>query len=188
MTVRELLWACSTARIRLEVTTAGKLRYNGPTEALDRLLPELREHRDELIEALSPHPDAPPTGWPYEQISVENRPGGEVVTTYRDGQGKLWIHTVWEHGSRWEAKPTPLAETPLSDMTDEQQQREVVSFRALNLEVELVHPDLGPFFLVPERTGQDRVELTPEDLVLLTTAKRAFPGSRWSELGSWAKN
>jgi hypothetical protein len=52
---------------------------------------------------------------------------------------------------------------------------DVESFRKLGVEVELKSP-LGTFWLVPARTGKDRMELTPEDAVTLANVVHVFGG------------
>jgi hypothetical protein len=59
---------------------------------------------------------------------------------------------------------------------------DVASFRAHGAEVCVAFPEVGPVWIVPARTGQDRRELLPEQLALLVNAVAALPGSRWVEL------
>ncbi len=49
------------------------------------------------------------------------------------------------------------------------------SFKKLGVEVELRSP-FGTFWLVPVRTGKDRLELTPEVIVVLTNVVHVFGG------------
>lgn len=52
---------------------------------------------------------------------------------------------------------------------------EAEAFRKLGLEVEMASP-FGTVWLVPERTGQDRFELTPEEMATLVDVVRLFGG------------
>jgi len=52
---------------------------------------------------------------------------------------------------------------------------DVESFRTLGVEVEIRSP-LGTFWLVPARTGKDRVEITPEDAITLVNVVHVFGG------------
>jgi hypothetical protein len=51
----------------------------------------------------------------------------------------------------------------------------VAGLKRLRLEVCIGSP-FGTFWLVPEPTGEDRLELTPEDVVHLSTIARLFGG------------
>ncbi len=55
---------------------------------------------------------------------------------------------------------------------------DVASFGQLGAEVCLLSPELGPVWIVPAPTGQDRRELTGEQLAFLVNACTALPGSR----------
>lgn len=55
---------------------------------------------------------------------------------------------------------------------------EVAAFKALKVAVRMRAPWCSDFWLVPERTGQDRLELTVDEAVTLVRLLDAFPGSR----------
>lgn len=52
---------------------------------------------------------------------------------------------------------------------------EAEAFRKLGLEVEIASP-FGTVWLVPERTGRERFELTPEEMATLVDVVRLFGG------------
>jgi hypothetical protein len=52
---------------------------------------------------------------------------------------------------------------------------DVASFARLGVEIECSSP-LGTFWLVPARTGQDRLEFTPEEAVVLVNIVQVFGG------------
>jgi hypothetical protein len=54
---------------------------------------------------------------------------------------------------------------------------DVASFRDLGAEVCLASPELGSVWIVAAPTGQDRRELTPEQLAVLVNACIALPGA-----------
>ncbi|HHH28953.1 MAG TPA: hypothetical protein ENK57_11500 [Polyangiaceae bacterium] len=68
------------------------------------------------------------------------------------------------------AEDTP----PLRGLTTE----DIESFKALRVEVCLSSEAFGEVWLVPEYTGQDRKEITPEHAATICRVLEAFPGSR----------
>ncbi len=56
-------------------------------------------------------------------------------------------------------------------------EQDIVSFKALGLEVCLQDEQVGEVWLVPAYTGQDRVELSVEHAALLAAVCSAFPGA-----------
>jgi len=74
--------------------------------------------------------------------------------------------------------PTSAADTaerpPLRGLTSE----DIDSFKALRAEVCLSSDAFGEVWLVPEYTGQDRKEITPEHAATICRVIEAFPGSR----------
>ena len=80
-----------------------------------------------------------------------------------------------------EPEPEPTAEPdPFRGLTTE----DLESFKALGVEVCLRSEALGEVWLVPERTGQDRKEITPELAATIVRVGSAFPGSRVVALNS----
>ena len=74
-----------------------------------------------------------------------------------------------------EAGPTePDDRPPLRGLTTE----DIESFKALRVEVCLSSEAFGEVWLVPEYTGQDRKEITPEHAATICRVIEAFPGSR----------
>jgi len=76
-----------------------------------------------------------------------------------------------------ELTPTSTESTellPLRGLTTE----DIESFKALGLEVCFRSEAFGELWLVPEYTGQDRQELSPEHAATVCHVLRAFPGSR----------
>jgi len=67
-----------------------------------------------------------------------------------------------------EERPTPRGLT-----TDD-----IDSFKALGVEVCIASEAIGEVWLVPEYTGKDRKELTPEHAATICRVVEAFPGSR----------
>ena len=55
---------------------------------------------------------------------------------------------------------------------------DIASFKALGVSVCLRSEDLGEVWLVPEYTGKDRRELTPEHAATIHRVLEAFPGSK----------
>lgn len=55
---------------------------------------------------------------------------------------------------------------------------DIESFKALRVEVCLSSEAFGEVWLVPEYTGQDRKEITPEHAATICRVLEAFPGSR----------
>jgi hypothetical protein len=51
---------------------------------------------------------------------------------------------------------------------------DIASFKALDAEVHFEHPEWGEFWLVPEYTDQDRLEITPEHISRVSAALRTF--------------
>lgn len=68
--------------------------------------------------------------------------------------------------------PSDAADVPSPGLT----QADIDSFRALGAEVRFEHPEWGNFWLVPEYTEQDRLEITPEHIAKVSAALRAFGG------------
>lgn len=63
----------------------------------------------------------------------------------------------------------PESAVPLTDA-------DIASFKALGAEVRFEHPEWGEFWLVPEYTQQDRLEITPEHIAKVSAALRTFGG------------
>ena len=89
------------------------------------------------------------------------------------------------HEPRAPATPAPVTEPPRpSDDTEGRPPRrgftdeDVESFKALGVEVCIRSEDYGEVWLVPEYTGHDRKELTPEHVATISRVLEAFPGSR----------
>jgi hypothetical protein len=57
-------------------------------------------------------------------------------------------------------------------------QEEIDSFKALGIELCIRFEELGEIWLVPEYTGQDRKEISPEHAATLRLLLDAFPGGR----------
>ncbi len=69
----------------------------------------------------------------------------------------------------------PYHEVPVvRNLTDDH----VTSFKALHTDVCLQTEELGPVWLVPEYTGQDRKELSIEHLATLSALCSVFPGAK----------
>jgi len=80
-----------------------------------------------------------------------------------------------------EPEPEPPGEPdPVRGLTTE----DLESFKELGVEVCLRSEALGEVWLVPERTGQDRKESTPELAATIVRVGSAFPGSRVVALSS----
>lgn len=73
---------------------------------------------------------------------------------------------------------------PLRGLTTE----DIESFKALRVEVCIESESIGQVWLVPEYTGQDRKEITPEHLATLCRVHEAFPGSRVLSFEKLSKN
>ena len=86
------------------------------------------------------------------------------------------------------ATPTNDADTaerpPLRGLTTE----DIDSFKALRAEVCLNSDAFGEVWLVPEYTGQDRKEITPEHAATICRVIEAFPGSRVVSFEKTPKN
>lgn len=86
--------------------------------------------------------------------------------------------------ARSEKKPQPsIPSTPTAtDAPGPPLQRipeeEIASFKALGVEVCLQSDSIGEVWLVPEYTGRDRKEITPEHAATLRLIVDAFPGAR----------
>ncbi len=81
------------------------------------------------------------------------------------------------------ASMRPLPSTTTEPTVDVDQLRgftpdDIESFKALGVEVCLESEACGEVWLVPEYTGQDRRELTPEHAATLARVLFVFPGSR----------
>lgn len=81
--------------------------------------------------------------------------------------------------------PSPATPTPTrdADPTERPPPRgltteDIDSFKALRAEVCLSSDAFGEVWLVPEYTGQDRTEITPEHAATICRVIEAFPGSR----------
>lgn len=73
-------------------------------------------------------------------------------------------------------RPLPAAPvTPALKAASLLTREDAESFKKLGVEVKLRSP-FGTFWLVPARTGKDRLELTPEVIVALTNAVHVFGG------------
>ena len=83
-----------------------------------------------------------------------------------------------------EARGTEVETDPLRGLTTE----DLESFRALGVEVCLRSEALGEVWLVPERTGQTRKEITPELAATIVRVSSAFPGARVVALNSTRKS
>jgi hypothetical protein len=68
----------------------------------------------------------------------------------------------------------PEEREPLRGYTTE----DIESFKKLGVEVCLSSESFGELWLVPEYTGHDRKELTPEHAATISRVLEAFPGSR----------
>ena len=68
----------------------------------------------------------------------------------------------------------PEERPPLRGLTDE----DIASFKALNAEACLRSEAFGEVWLVPEYTGRDRKEITPEHAATICQVLQAFPGSQ----------
>jgi len=71
-------------------------------------------------------------------------------------------------------KPEPDDRSPLRGITTE----DIEGFKQLGVEICLESKDYGELWLVPEYTGHDRRELTPEHAATISRVLEAFPGSR----------
>ena len=71
-------------------------------------------------------------------------------------------------------KPDDPDQPPPRGLTTE----DIESFKALKAEVCMRTPHLGELWLVPEYTGQDRRELTPEHAATLYQVLAVFPGAQ----------
>ena len=114
--------------------------------------------------------------------------GGARVTPVRNGATDLFGNPLPEEEptSPPEVKSaTPAAETtppaqettelqPLCGLTPE----DIESFKALGVEVCFHSDAFGEVWLVPEHTGQERQEITPEYAATICHVLHAFPGSR----------
>jgi hypothetical protein len=76
-------------------------------------------------------------------------------------------------------RTNPPEERPLIRALTES---DVVSFRARGVEVLLESEGLGEVWLVPEYTGQSRLELTIEHAALLAAVTAAFPDAKVTRL------
>ncbi len=63
MTVPELIAAAHRAGLTLTLTTLGGVKVNGATETIAAWMPRLREHKAEVIEALSTSAWFPPADY-----------------------------------------------------------------------------------------------------------------------------
>ena len=71
--------------------------------------------------------------------------------------------------------PEPTEDRPMpAGLTEEA----IASFDAAGIEAQFTVPDLGEVWLVSERTGQDRFELTARDLAGLARVVTVFDGAR----------
>jgi hypothetical protein len=70
--------------------------------------------------------------------------------------------------------PEPEARPPLRGLTTE----DIESFKALGVEVCLRSEAIGEVWLVPDYTGRERKEITPEHAATLCRVLDAFPGSQ----------
>jgi hypothetical protein len=71
-------------------------------------------------------------------------------------------------------EPLPVATHARAPISEEQ----IVSFKALGVELCLDLEEAGPLWLVPSYTGQARKEITPEHAATLRLLLDAFPGAR----------
>ena len=92
------------------------------------------------------------------------------VKPHRAPQGAASAHAPASDEPAADLEPTP--DRP--GMTAEH----IESFKALGVEVCLSSDEFGDVFLVPEYTGDDRNELTPEHAATISRALDVFPGSR----------
>jgi hypothetical protein len=72
------------------------------------------------------------------------------------------------------AEPPPVRAPARAPITQE----EIASFKALGVELRLDLDEVGPVWLVPRYTGQERKEITPEHAATLRLLLDAFPGAR----------
>ena len=72
-------------------------------------------------------------------------------------------------------EPAAESDAPLvRNLTDE----DIASFKALGVEVCIASEELGEVWLVPEYTGRERKEITPEHAATIARVMEAFPGSK----------
>jgi hypothetical protein len=71
-------------------------------------------------------------------------------------------------------EPSPVRSPARAPITPE----ELASFKALGMELRLDLDEVGPVWLVPRYTGQERKEITPEHAATLRLLLEAFPGAR----------
>ncbi len=76
------------------------------------------------------------------------------------------------------ADPTPIDPAEDTPPTRGLTTEDIESFKALRVEVCLSSDALGELWLVPEYTGQERQEITPEHAATICHVLQAFPGSR----------
>lgn len=163
----QTLVECNRRGIRL-VKRQGKIEYRGKRKSLPKVIGSIRSNKQALL-AILPVSDG--TWFPDEQATY----GQTIVSRYADSKGAYDLIVQGNESYRRFANSelTPLQVAQAED------------FKRLNVEVELIHPSLGRFFLVPRRTqNQDRLELTPEDLFDLMKIRKAFPDSRWEKLSA----
>ena len=63
MSARDLIHQAFADGVRLSLSDAGRLRYTGPEDAVERWLPAIRDSKPAIIAALSPTPDTPARHW-----------------------------------------------------------------------------------------------------------------------------
>jgi len=97
VTISEILREASRLGVRLKVHAGGKLQYVGRKAAVLELLPELREHRDELVATL-----------PRRNDIADDLPKAELVEALQArGQAepstptRLWLDFTGEEPTRW---------------------------------------------------------------------------------------
>jgi hypothetical protein len=72
------------------------------------------------------------------------------------------------------AEQPPVSAPARAPITPE----EIASFKSLGVELRLDLDEIGPVWLVPRYTGQERKEITPEHAATLRLLLDAFPGAR----------
>jgi hypothetical protein len=76
--------------------------------------------------------------------------------------------------------PRPVPTVPVVDIDQLRgfTSEDIASFKALGVEVQLESESCGEIWLVPEYTGQNRREITPEHAATLARVLSVFPGAR----------
>ena len=148
-------------------------------------VPPSPEPQPNAGEAVVPDPaSSKPSGKPELRKAASNNVATDLFgnplpepKAPRRVEGTAPVPSGGELGRRpqGEAGPTePDERAPLRGLTTE----DIESFKALRVEVCLSSEAFGEVWLVPEYTGQDRKEITPEHAATICRVLEAFPGSR----------